>query len=622
MDGLDLPTIPGRKADISGDNVGVGAWKKYKEVTSAFMKGLGTVPETKLLRHPFYNNAYKQRQKELYRLNADQGVEMTASVKASINKSAHNEALAQTNDIMYTILEMSNAAEMTKFLSPFFASFENSIRTWSKIAYANPGLIGVSDKIFNIPNNLGLVYDDKGEPVAHSSIFKDNDTFVVAPDIVQDWLLDKDIGSGQPMKFRQQGMNFVFPGETAWWPGLGPMSTIPTGLYLRGKPETAEIIKQAVGDGFYREFVPMGDPNTNMLEYMMPTWSRKIKQMVSGSEDGAYASLKAQMVTDAYIKAQIDETVITEKELDRIEEEANRFWTFQVTAALTMPWQSQRESPYALQRAGWRKLIEDDTIPYDQKVEQFKYKYGTEFLAITRGRKNNVTGTDSNTQVFENIKGNMGLIEQLETANPKLVGMLANIGSDEAPYSQAVSQEFDKFTINGNKIKNSLNDREIRDKNEVGDGWRLWTEANDIIDNRLRELGLSSVEVNGAEELKAIKNKERERLSNLYPAWGRAQESFASNLGDYIWGLRTITADPKFNKDQPDAARAIKLYLNLREAAGAARRAATNNAEKNAINQQVYGAILQLRDSNIAFADLFDQFLDGDDFREVSGSGR
>jgi len=619
--GRDLPTIPGRLVDLDGQSLSGGVWKKYKEATSLFMRGLGTVPETKLLRHPFYNNAYKQRQKQLFSLNVEQGVEMTSSVKASINKAAHSSALAQTNDVMYTILEMSNFAESLRFISPFFASFENSLKTWSKIAYANPALIGVSDKVFNIPNNLGLVFDDEGNQVEHSSIFKDNDTFVILPDAVQDFLTDNDIGSGEKMKFRQQGMNFVFPGEQAWWPGLGPMSTVPSALLLRGKPETTEIIKNAMGEGFFREFVPMGDPNTNLVEYMMPTWARKLKQMVSGNEDGAYASLKAQMMTDAYIKAQINDTTITDKDLKRVEEEANKFWTFQVGAALTAPWQSQRESPYALQRQGWRKLIENDDIPYDQKVLKFIDKYGTDFLAITRGRTNNVTGLDANTQVFSNVKGNSELLKTLESVNPKLVGMLANIGSDEAPYSQAVSQEFNRYTINGNKVKENLSSVEVLEKNEIGDGWKLWTEANDIIDGRLRELGLSSVNVNGAEGLKAIREGERSRLAALYPAWGRAQESFESNLGDYIYGLRAMVDNDKFNELQPKAARAIGLYLNIREAAGSAIRATDSNEEKEAIRQQAYSGIIQLRDSNIAFADLFDQFLDRDDFREVSQSG-
>jgi len=345
--------------------------------------------------------------------------------------------------------------------------------------------------------------------------------------------------------------------------------------------------------------------------------------MTTGNEDGAYASLKAQMITDAYIKAQIDDVTITEKDLKRVEDEANKFWTFQVGAALTMPWQSQRESPYALQRQGWRKLIEDDSIPYDQKVLDFVEQYGTDFLAVTRGRTNNVTGLDANTQVFNNVKGNRELVGKLESVNPKLVGMLANIGSDEAPYSQAVSQEFSKYTVNGNKVKENLSSVEVLNKNEIGDGWRLWTEMGDMIDGRLRELNLSSVNLVDprAKELKVIQETERARISELYPAWGQAQESFESNLGDYIYGLRTIVADEKFNELQPKAAQTIGMYLNLREATGAAMRATDNNDEKEAIRQQSYASIIQLRDSNIAFADLFDQFLDRDDFREVSDSG-
>lgn len=633
MEGLTLPTIPGRKVSIDGVTVSdiltspTAMYGKGKDALSFVMKALGTWPETKLLRHPYYNNVYKKRQAELFNLAAQQGQDVgSATVKAQINKGAHSDALHQTNDMMYTILEMSNAADSVRFLSPFFASYENSIRTWAKIGYNRPYVVGIADKMFNVPNNMGLVYDENGEQVEHSNIFKDNETFVVFPDEVNDFLEDAGIGSGQPMKFRQQGMNFVFPGKQAWWPGLGPMTAVPTALFLRGKPQVQEIMKQNMGDDFYREIVPFGDANSNLAEYMMPTWARKLKQMVGGTDstDDAYVSLKVQMTQDAYIAAQLQDRKLGDADFERIEKEANDFWSFQVGAALVMPWQSQRESPYALQRNGWRKLIEDDTLPYDVKVERFVEKYGTEFLAVTRSRKDNFTGADATLKTFTNLKDNSKFVNELELINPRLVGLFANLGSEDAPYSQAVSQEFDKFEVNGRAMKQNLSAAEIVRKNEIADGWREWTENKDMIEGRLRELGLSSVNLKApaSQHLKLIQEDKRAELAERFPAWGIQQETFTSQLGDTVNGLRMIAENDKFIKDQPKTVNAIQAYLNLREEVRAALQFATSDSDREYIRESAMAKATQIRDSSIAFSDLFDLYLeDKDDFREVSYSG-
>lgn len=622
MGNMDLPILVGRLAEESGSTVLGLAKKGFNFGIQNSMKWLGSIPETNLLRHPFYNDIYKARQKELYQLAAGQGQDMgSAAVKAKINKSAHADALRATSDTMYTIEELSNASQLLRFISPFFPAWENSMRTWGRIVYNNPAVLGAGNILWNIPNNLGWVVNENGDKVEKSNFLKDEGNFIIWPEPIAN-LLRKNIGPftpGEALMTRQQGINVIFPGGEWWFAGVGPMTQIPTALVLRGKPEDQEIIKQAIGENIYRQIVPNGNPNSDLVNSMLPTAVRYVKQMFSGeSSDGAYLTLKNTMVEDAYITAQLEGRTLTEKDLRSLDDKVNKFWTWQIAAAATLFTTSSYNSPYKLQRDEWAKLIDDQSLTYEDKTRKFisMFPGADSYLAVTRSGSETPTGLKPNLKTWERIYKNKDLVEELNGIDPKLVGMFGNMGSFGDPFSYAVYGEYAGTYIDGDPIRKQLTSRKIVDGNEIADGWKQWNLLTDAAEQRVMELGLSSLQAGGASSIVDMLARAEADLTEKYPAWGIEKENYKNNLPNFIVGARMIVKNSDL-VDEDSTVFALQQYLEIREAIVAKLSETDDDDARKAIKQMGYTASFELRQTDIGFADFYDQYLAYDDFREV-----
>ena len=622
MRGQDLPIIVGRLQGESTKTI-LGSIRGGVDFTTNWaMQWLGTIPENNLLRHPFYNSVYKSRQKELYELAAGQGQNMgSAAVKAKINKSAHADALRATNDTMYTIQELSNASQLLRFVSPFFPAWENSIRTWGRIVYNSPAVLGAGNILWNIPNNLGWVVDEDGNQVEKSNMLKDEGHFIIWPEPIANFLR-KDFGPftpGEALMTRQQGFNVIFPGGEWWFAGVGPMTQIPTALALRGKPEDQEIIKQAIGENLYRQIVPNGNPNVDLIDALMPTVFRRVTQQFRGeSSDSAYLTLKNTMVEDAYIKAQIEGRSLTEKDFKDLEKRVNKFWNWQIGSAVIMFTQSSYNSPYKLQRDQWNKLVDDQSLSYQEKLKAFADLNGgmNVFDAITRSGSDTPTGLKPNLKTWERIYKNPDLIKQLNGIDPKLVGMFGNMGSFDDPFSYAVYGEYAGTSLDGKPIRQQLRPSEIVRNNEIADGWREWNLLKDAADDRVIQLGLSSLQVDDAKAIRDVLQAAENDLSEKYPAWGIAKENYKDNLPNFISGARIIVQNGQLIDDDTTI-RALSDYLKIREAIVTKLASVDDDDARKAIKQMGYAAAFDLRQSDIGFADFYDQYLAADDFREI-----
>jgi hypothetical protein len=623
MRGEELPIIAGRLVDDAGGTLASQAKKGVKLFVNEVMEWLGTIPETNLVRHPFYDAVYRSRQAELYALAAGQGQNVgSAAVKAKINRSAHADALRATNDTMYTIQELSNAAVMLRFISPFFPAWENALRTWGRIAYTSPAVIGVGNILWNIPNNLGWVVDENGNQVENSNFMRPEQNFIIWPEPIAN-ILRKDFGPftpGEAMATRQGSLNVVFPGGDWWFPGVGALTQVPVALALRGKPEDQEIIKQAVGEDVYRQIVPNGDPNSDLVNAMLPGILRRVKLMWGDeSSDGAYLRLKNTMIQDAYITAQLENRALTEADFRQLEKKVNQFWVFQIRSAAT-DFSSAHSylSPYKLQRDEWRKLAENQSLSYQQKIDMFLEKFGGQeaFLAVTRSTSETETRLQPNLKTWKRITENKDFVDRLYNIDPKLVGMFGNMGSWTDPFSYAVYGEFAGTTIGGKPIRERLTPRELVGRNEIADGWRQWGIVKDAAEERAIQLGLSSLQVKGAQFLRDILDEAEAELKAKYPAWATEKEAYNAEWPKFIQGARLMVENADLLNEDPTVY-ALFQYLQVREAIVEKLKSVDNNDARKAIKELGYAAAFQLRQTDIGFADFYDQYLSSDDFRDI-----
>jgi len=642
MGSRKLPAIVGRIED--GMPPAKNTLQKGKDGLDAFtgkiMRYLGTVPEDKMLRHPFYNTVYMQEQSRLYRIAAERGVDMSSNiVKGRINSAAHKIALKSTRQTMYTIDRFSNAAVMLRFISPFFPAFENAIRTWGRIIWANPAVVGAGNILWNIPNNLGWVVNEKGEKVGEdgkplrSSFLRDDGNYIVWPEMIQN-VFKAELGPftpGEAIRTRQSGMNVIFPGSNFWFPGVGPMTSIPTAWFLRGKPEDAEILKQALGDELFREIVPMGQVQGDFIDSLLPTVARRFKQMWQGeSSDSAYITLWNQVIEDEYISAQLDGRRLTDADMERIKQKAERFWTWQIGAAAAAPAQSTINSPWQLQRDMWNKLIDDTTLPYAEKIKRFKGMFdelepdnplfgkGDAFMSITRSGTYRETKLSPNLTTWARITKHKDIVDDLYRVDPELVGMFGNMGSFDDPFSYAVYGEYTSATIgpNGAKISRKLKPSEINRNNEVADGWVEYRKVKDMIDEKVIQLGYSSLQVNDAEPLRKVLDDAVEVLADRYPAWDIERKQYEDKLPAFIYGARKIVENGDL-MEEDSTVRALSDYLEIRDAISDKLSEVKDRDTRNRIKQVGYAAAFTLRQQDIGFADFYDQYLSRDDFRSL-----
>ena len=624
MGSKPLPVITGRLVDDIDRDIFGSVKYGVDTFTGKIMTGLGTIPENKLLRHPFYRTVFDAEQIRLWRLAEGQGVKiMEPAAQAQVAATAHKAALKATKETMYTIDRLSNAAQMLRFVSPFFPAWENSMRTWGRIAWNNPAVLGYGNLMWNIPNNMGLVVDEMGNPVEKSNMLKDEGQYIVWPSAIQEFL-KKDLGPlefilpGEGLMTRQQGLNVILPGADWWFSGVGPAATIPTAWFLRGKPEDAEVLRNAVGDEMFQQLVPSGNPNVDLFDALLPTTARRLKLMLNGeSSDGAYISTWNQILEDKYIEVQLDNRAFTEADYKDAKKRVDRFWSWQIGAGAGAPFQSKIMSRYQPQRDAWARLIDDESMPYQQKIKIFTEQYPG-FEAITRSGSMTETGLNPNLKTWQRITKNPDVVDNLYAISPELVGMFGNMGRFDDPFSYAVYGEFAAMELGPNKIpvRRKLKPDEIVRNNQIRDGWAEYWQARDVVEDRVIELGYSSLQVKDAEPLRKILDEAAAKLEQRYPAWGEERKLYMDKLPAFIQGARIIVSNAEIVEEDSTIA-ALSEYLQVRDFIASELKLTSNDEAKEQLRQIGYGAAFKLRQKDIGFADMYDQYFDRDDFREI-----
>lgn len=625
------PAIPVRELGETTGNIFQRAHGAARAGANKIMQALGSFPETTLVRHPFYNAVYKQRQGELYRLAKDQGQDISsATVKTRINKAAHADALQSTKTTMYTIERLSNAATMLRWVAPFFPAFENALRVWGRLVYTNPAVLGYGNLLWNVPNSLGWVYDKDGNKVEHSNMFRDEGHVVILPQQLQEFFIETlpDVPFVNPeamIATRQAGYNVILPGAEFWWPGVGPMAQTAVALVLRGRPEWTDIARSLISEEMFSQIVPGGDPNTGILEIWASTFFKRVHSKVfkGTSEDGAYLTLMNTMVEDAYIQAQIEDRTLTKADMQKIKEKTDNFYEFMIrSAAMDFTSSSRYQSPYALQRNEWNKLLDDQSLSWDEKVKVFVDKFTTDFvdgndyLAVTRSGSANSYGIQPTLSAWQKINSNPELVAELRAIDPALVGMFANMANFDDPFSYSVYSELGSLTFagDGKPVRSQLTPEMLQRNNEIQDGWREWNLIVDTLNSEANKGGKKTYK--SFDGLEAIADREMAKLIERYPAWGQEKVAFEEKFPTFIVGARVLVQNATLVGESPTM-KVLAEYLYLRDTIAYKRRSTDDDDKKAKLNELAYEYVEELRNKDIGFADLYDRYLARDDFRVI-----
>lgn len=587
-------------------------------------KWLGSIPESSLVRQPFYAEVWNRETKALYAKAKAQGVDVNAEdTIRRIENAAHRRALKATNETLFTITRYSNPAAAMKFLSPFFAAWENSVRTWTGIVVKDPSVLARAGLLWSLPNQLGMVVDENGKPVkgdSFSFLSGSENQYIVLPKPMSDFIANN-LSGGVPVKFPKGGFNVVAPGESPWFPGFGPGVIVPVGLVLRDKPDWQKTAKEILGEDVWRQVAPFGVVQGSPLDAFLPAAARKAYDLMRGYEDKEYLAaidaITQSAMIDWYASGADPRNRPTVKEM---RERAKEFYTFSMFASLTLPVSTTRISKYQVQLDAWRRIRDTPGLPYRTKVDMFLNQYGEQFVPLTVSTSKDPTGAlDPTLETWTLMTDNADLVEVLSSElGPDAVGVLAATASDGVfdigVYNYWLDNSMPATT---EAWKRKSFPGEVMKDSDVALMRREYYAEKDKRDAALAKLGVTSMSSKAAIDSgiaagwTAYQQEMADKYGEIWTAYG--PDSWNSERqGKVLAGINKVLNTPEFMKEhgQSGVWRDIKVYMDERRAAKAA---ILNGAPSDAVKELWDEWKATYRFTSLKFADFYDQFLEFDD---------
>jgi hypothetical protein len=629
-DPRELPIIHGH---VLEENLFNTSRIKGREIINTLFHFLGTLPEDTWARNPLYVHFYRQEAKRRTDIVASlKGDKLSFADQQEIMGAAHKTALREMKNVLFNIERRSNLSAAMKYISPFFSAQENAYKTWFKMAVANPQIVNRGYLVWNAPNKAGLVTDQDGKEVPAGQT-SGNDTIWLGlpkgltkiPGLQS--LTEVGIPKGSLDILFQGGMDVLYmkgnPNVFSDVFPVGPYVAVPVSEVVKRQPSLEDSFKWAL---------PFG-PTKNAVSGFLPSWFQKLQTKSAGLEDPAFARSYQLIWNTEQQKAKRNGLPAVNAE--KIMKMTQDYWSMRTAANLIMPFAPRFDSPYKF---------------YLDKSREYKRVYGLdadakflqdypEFFSFSASLSSNPTGVQSSVQATNNINKYSGLVGELAKIEPKLVGLIVNDPSGYEFSQAAYNYLYNKRVASDSpqKFLSSQSPAEAQRKNEAEKGWIIYNQFSDAIDNELQKRNLSSVQQNGAEDLKYYKEQVIQKLSIqtdnegkpvadpktgqfVQTAWYNDYlDSDGSKTNRVIVGLGTILNDKKFVKDNRNNTtwKSVSTYLDFRKAIAnelVKRDVKSIEAKANADLKYYYdGMVNKLKqDDKLGFSYLYDRFLSQD----------
>lgn len=613
-----LPIIHGNLVD---ENINMKTRQVTKGIRNELFKYLGSMPENAWARHPLFVDLYQKSIKERI-ATAEQlkgGVftrEEFDKIQYGLEKAARADALKGVKEILYNVERRSNAAHLLRFVSPFFSAQENAIKTWFKIASDNPVIVNRAALAWTAPNRMGLATDENGNQVPKEKALQPSDTmwFEVPEGLKKLPIIGKGLTSLDKVGISKQSLDVAFQGNP-FGVSVGPLTAIPASYAMKYKPELSQVI------GFAFPYGPDAS-----VSAVLPTYIRRQWEKMQGQNSSDYArTYQLIYLTEQHKARDEGRPYLTEKQ---IKDKVDAYYNMRTAANLILPFAPQFNSPYKYYIDKWHEYSQTYGLGADDK---FLQDY-PEFFDFATSLSKNPTGSNATMTDVENAKRYSGLIAEIAKDNPGLVGAVTR-GSGAAKFNPTAYWWQSETSISPGtpeKFRGKATPAESVAANEARKGWALYRRMTAIIDNKLAERGLHSVDQAGAEDLKAAKEMAVRSLSTEKdPVTGKSTGQPSAWYIDYrdvdglkaaknVNGLRKIVNNKQFMDDNgtDPTWRSVAVYLQIRDSIGRALASRPSSAITSASNADLKLSldyyVNQLKQGDVEFADIYERFLSQD----------
>jgi hypothetical protein len=608
-------------------------WTAYQDITAKLFKVLGSAPEDMLVRHPLYAATFRKTMDELVsrkvaevgKTRTIQGV--TNGEFQGLEKTAHRMALKELEATAYTIQRYSTPASYMSYVAPFYAAFENTFRTWSKLTYQNPEVIGRLNLLWHTPERAGLTETDP----------RTNETWVTMQlsGVLPEWL-KKRTGNNTIMKFPKQGVNLIFQGEPWWSPGFGPIAQVPANLILKNSPDINYQLSQKFG--FYvpaREalnmILPLGAAE-NSYSIVTSASIKRLTSLMRGTADKDYVNQLQAIYATERLRWKRGERP-DEPTFDEVKSKNNWMMTLRFVSSLTLPFQPRFSNEFGFYVQKYQQMQTEGEINGETPSQRFYNQY-PEYFTLAYSSSSATTGMDFTQKAVFNAKNNRNLVSDVYQTNPYLIQLITNDGQVEQQFDQAAYVwQIENSPVPGSResFRGQLDPISEVKRQDIKAGWIEFNKLNSAINAQLEVNGITSINSPEAEPLLRMKEEVTKAISEKYPEWEKDRETFT--LGKWketIRGIDRILKDEKFINNLPEEKKSAwavmqdymdsrDYVINILQSNKAVGGSASLDAQENAALREQWDAyVMTMKKENTLFSEWYDRFLESDKLEPLS----
>lgn len=644
-----LADIPGRA--LAEKNLGYDSAPLRTALSSFYsriFKAIGSTPEDNLVAWPFYNKLYLRSLKKQLDIQSGMGKNVQdPDLIIQMQRSAHAEALKITNETLYRVGNNTGAANLLRFLVPFFNAQYNAVSVYGRLLAQKPQRIARASLIWNAPNRVATVVDEEGNTVEPGA----------GPEIPQYLLftvpegMRKSFGipEGYDISVPKNSLNVFITGENPLAPSFGLPVQIPVSIFANRHPDTLEDIKlflnKFVGETgtnvIMTQILPFGRAVPEPIRLLLPAWGQKAYARSQGLDDAGYANAIASAMKTLHYNWMQNGSVGPRPTFKQAEKLASELFDIRIAANLILPFAFSFRPKWVPIIEDARRVIQDPKIGPSGLNEYLLAKWGESGYFSTAPTTKSITGVRATVGAVRNQKEYNRLIVKLDDINtPGLIGFVVNFGTAQDKYSDAAANYFRGREIQpGGETK--YNERrptkDIINDREESLGWLKYEKLRQKYDVILKDLQKSvpvtSLDSKIAKQLGLDKQfeQEEEALKSKYPAWAKAKELGQGDFSKtkrYIMGLLEISRDKKWMGANGGTvgAQAITDYLVNRDYLARklneseqvfGRRLTLNDPYHADLKNQWENYILGLKLWSPDFSDLYSRYLENDNYEVI-----
>ena len=589
---VDWNVSTGRNADGSEYKIATkgGEWRRWQPIhgkeimetikapnvkgalrrgTDKVYKYIGSLPEDTLLRHPFVNMRYNQYMRQGFDDLTAQGINDISNAELqAMSRAARAYSLREVKRTLYTIERYSRGAETMRFISPFFAAYENTARTWGRIMLNDPSVAARFYQVVTAPVRAGWVVDQDGVPV-------DFQGARFSPE----WSLQLQVPTGvadkipglkghETIRFNLKSMNVVFQGENIFTPGVGPLVQIPVSeaIKIDDNKATRFLAEYTLTTGVSR--------TPGSVDLVTPAWMRRAYSLYREDNAADYSRDFAMLYQQRRFELQQQGIEPPADLLERVKEETDRFYAMRTVANLVLPASPQFgiKPEYQQYVDRWRQYQQQGTVDGLTPAERYRKDF-PEYFAFgfsTSQNQTGVTATKSARQNAERYSSTISSVLSIPGVDPGVLGAIVN-NPDDTSYDQyTAAWQTNRQVTPGIDIdyRSNRSPKEAADQPYIAEGWDRYIAVSNKIQAILTSKGLKSLNSRGAEGLQQYRRDWLAWAAENNPAWfasysQRDENRFNANAQAFSQALE----DPRFSRDKKDdvAWQTVGSYLKTRE---------------------------------------------------------